>query len=223
MTPSDYFDFGVLLFIGFGTLWGFIRGFVSALKYVLIPFLGAMVAYRFHENLIQTFGWASTVPMKWIAGVALFLLTALVITILVSLMEACLKKSHLTLWNHLFGLVFGFLLALVVTWLVSFGMITFADSTVPMVAQSRSAKYLLKIAEAGKKRLPEPSDAKTETSKKVYEMSEKFIQRVEENRAAAPGEETRDENTGIPKMLDEVDSRLEPIFLRDEKNKSETN
>ncbi len=220
MTPSDYFDFCVLLFIGFGTIWGFFRGFVSALKYVLIPFLGFMIACRFHEDLIKACGWVSTIPMRWIAGVALFLFTALVITILVSLMEACLKKSHMSLWNHLFGLIFGFLLALVVTWLVSFGMISFMDQSLPMVAHSRSAKYLLKMAEVSQKRLPEPSSAKTETSKSVYQMPEKFIQRVEENRAAAPGEETRDENTGIPKMLDEVDSRLEPIFLRDEKNKN---
>ena len=132
----------------------------------------------------------------------------------------CLKKSHLSLWNHLFGLVFGFLLALVVTWLVSFGMITFMDQSLPMVAQSRSAKYLVKMAEVGKKRLPEPSEAKTETSKSVYQMPEEFIQRVEENRAAAPGEEIRDENTGIPKFLDDVDSRLEPICLT-RKKKSE--
>lgn len=217
MTPCDYYDLGVLLFIGFGTLWGLIRGFVSALKYILIPFLGFMIACQFHEDLIKVFGWVSTIPMKWIAGVTLFLGTALVITILVSLMELCLKKSHLSLWNHLFGLVFGFLLALVVTWLVSFGMITFVDQSLPMVSHSRSAKYLLKIAEVSKKRLPEPSEAKSETSKTIYQMPEKFIQRVEENRAEAPGEETRDENTGIPKMLDEVDERLEPIFLPGEK------
>ena len=217
MTPSDYFDFSVLLFIGFGALWGFFRGFVSALKYVLIPFLGAMVAYRFHEDLIKACGWVSTIPMRWIAGVTLFLATALVITILVSLMELCLKRSHLSLWNHLFGLIFGLMLDLVATWLVSFGMITFVDQSLPMVAQSRSAKYLLKIAEVSKKRLPEPSEAKTETTKTVYQMPEKFIQRVEENRAAAPGGETRDENTGIPKFLDDVDSRLEPILLPGEK------
>lgn len=142
---------------------------------------------------------------------------ALIITFLVSAVEVFLRKHHLALWNHLFGLIFGFLLALAATWLISFGMITFVDQSVPMVAQSRSAKYLLKIAEVSKKRLPEPSEAKTETSKTVYQMPEKFIQRVEENRAVAPGDETRDENTGIPKILDEVDSRLEPIFLPDEK------
>ncbi|MCR5163293.1 MAG: hypothetical protein K6C40_04665 [Thermoguttaceae bacterium] len=46
---------------------------------------------------------------------------------------------------------------------------------------------------------------------------------MEENRAEASGENPRDENTGIQKMLDEVDSRLEPIFLPKEKNRSETN
>jgi len=189
------------------------RGFVSTLTYILAPLAGMMVACRFRSGLMKAFDWTSTPVMDWFAWVILFASVSLIVCLVTSLVDSFLKKHHLGCWNHLLGLAFGFALTLVLTWLIAYGMMYFMDSARPMVAQSRSAKYLLQLAEAGKKTVPELPEAKTEPTKTVYQMPETFIQRVQEGKDKNPEDVKPDGNSGIPRFLDDVDAKLEPIFI----------
>lgn len=229
MSPCDYFDLAVVAFILNGAFMGLCWGFVSTLTKLLAPTVGFWGAYRWRAGVIEVFGLDASPIMECFVSGILFALVSMLVYVLMNRLERFLEKHHLRGWNRMLGFGFGALLALLFCWILAWGMTNFSQTRMA-VTQSRSAKYLVKLAEFGISNMPVvPEESETPTVS-LAKMPEEFINRVQEDEAmiatnpeAVPDTFPEDENTQIRNLLDALDLHISGLLPTDGENGMQNN
>lgn len=212
MTPCDYFDLVVIVFLIFGIFWGATRGFISSLAVLLATSIGVLTVHRFHKSIIQLLDLEPTRPALCIVSFAIFALSSMVVYQIMHTLESFIHRRRLMAWNRILGLIFGFAVSACGCWIGAW-ILTEFPQTRTSVTHSRSAKYLVLLAEFGKESFPPLENAPWQASLAKY--PDKFIERVNED-AKLPllNEAPEDQqNTGVRQFLDAVDQHFS-VFLQ---------
>lgn len=213
MTPYDYFDLGVVLFLLLGAFWGLSRGFISTLSILLASSVGVLAAHRMTAGALAALGLEPTSLMNGIAWFALFGLASMLVYQIMHVLELFVRRNHLGTWNRVLGLVFGGALSLMLCWIAAWAL-TSVPQTRPAVTRSRSAKYLVQLAEFGKDAIPLDRDSWEEAPSSFAAIPETFIDRVkEDSQKTEPQTENPDGNAQVHEMLDSIDQNVSKILI----------
>ncbi|MDO4628998.1 MAG: CvpA family protein [Planctomycetia bacterium] len=230
MSPCDYFDLAVVAFILNGAFMGLCWGFVSTLTKLLAPMVGFWAAYRWRAGVIEAFRLDASPMMEFFVSGIIFALISMVVYVLMNRLERFLEKHHLRGWNRMLGFGFGAILAVLFCWILAWGLTNFPQTRMA-VTQSRSAKYLVKLAEFGMTSIPPtlPEEGETPTVS-LAKIPEEFISRVQEDEAmiatnpeAVPDTLPEDENAQIRNLLDALDLHISGLLPTDGENGIQNN
>ncbi len=210
MTPCDYFDSIVVIFLILGVFWGAVKGFISSFAVLLATFLGVVSIHRFRESAIQFLSLEPTQPTLCVVSFIIFALTSMIVYQLAHRLESFIQRRRLETWNRILGLIFGFTVSACGCW-VGAWILTEFPQTRTSVTHSRSAKYLVLLAELGEESFPLPENVPQKTS--FAEYPTEFIERVKEDAKLPPQNEIpEEENTGVHRFLDTLDRHVSEIL-----------
>lgn len=217
MTPCDYFDLSVLVLILLGTVWGGMKGFISSLAILLATLVGIYAARNFKDAAL---GFLGLEPVGFMNGLAYFVLFALASMLVYQIMHAVevfIRKKHLNAWNRILGFVLGCVLSLFACWLLAWFLSGYEPSRMA-VTHSRSAKYLVLLAEFGKEPFTGDSEEGGEAApSRISTISQTFIERVQQDAEIPRTEEETDGNARVHDFLDSVDEHVSEILGPQEK------
>ncbi|MDO4570104.1 MAG: CvpA family protein [Planctomycetia bacterium] len=150
MALCDYFDSFVLCILLLGTLFGLFSGFISTLSILLATGTGFFVSRSVSFRLQDALGMDHPLG-RLIVSFFVFAIVSLCVYKIMNMLSNLIRAHKLRAWDAILGMVLGFVLSLAVSWGVAW-FITFFEGARPLVSYSRSAKYLVCLAEFGKNR-----------------------------------------------------------------------
>ena len=151
----NWFDFIVLCLFTYGSVIGFKRGFIIELGNLISLFVGFFGVFRYYSNLAELissiFDWPSFINYT-ISFIIIFFSISYIISMFAKLITKAIKISALTLFNRIFGLIFGILKYLLVLsfFILLINKVFFVESfdiNGNQIQSSLSFKPLLFIAE----------------------------------------------------------------------------
>jgi len=146
MSPRDWFDLAILLFLAVGMVWGFLRGFLSSFAFLLATVSGIWGARHFQESALKLCGLEPSWIARSLAFFVLFALISMLVHQFMNILERFVEKQRLMTWNRILGMVYGTGFSLAVCWIFAWFLTEFPQTRLA-VTHSRSARYLVVLAE----------------------------------------------------------------------------
>ncbi len=178
-------DIIFLILIGVSVLYSLIRGLVRevfSFLVIILGFCGASYGYLAMANgLIR---WVENETLAQIFGfVSLFILLALAITLLGKALSHFVKKTNLSLGDHLGGGAFGFIKAIFLIAVILLVLTAFLPPRSKVLSESKVSPHVLAIARQLSFLVPEKLralyTAREKALKKYWASEEPAIEKIE--------------------------------------------
>ena len=163
-------DISILTLIGISVVFGLYRGLVREI-FSLLALVSGFLAAAWYYSVPASFLQGRLFSQTWanVTGfILIFIGVIFVIGLIGTLMRRFLKHAHLDFEDRLLGGVFGFIKGLFVTTILIGMLLTFMPASDPLVAESKTLPYFVRLAAVIKKAIPDKLKTAVDEKKKDF-------------------------------------------------------